>query len=185
MKRGTPGVLILLLIFTPVLNLPSQSLPPDLKSAVTLASSGPDQQLLETMMDYKTVQQMQLEDLYEKKDRIKADLENIKNISRKNASWGSSLIMVSALFLGSYFILHSRSDEAYDTYLDATITDDAIAYREDFQRYDVMSYTCLGFAGAGAGLSIFFFNKSPSQEELQDELLSIEKEIQYLEGELE
>lgn len=167
------------------MDLSAQNLPKDLEAAVTIAQVGSTPLLIETMIDYRGIQQNQLDEAYKKRDQIIVDLNEVKASRRHRAVWSGVMVAVTALCAGSYFYLHDLGNDAYDDYMDATISEDATEYRDTYERYDLMSYTGLGLAGVGAITSIVLFAKIPSQKDLQVQRTTIEGEIQRLEGALE
>ena len=91
----------------------------------------------------------------------------------------------SVLSAGLFGLLSIFSNQAYDDYVAATISADAVDYKEKVQLWDTLSYVSLGTAAVGAGLSAYLFLSKSPIEELNGEYVSLGIEMARLEGELQ
>jgi len=192
MKKQT----VILLLFISIFNLAAQSLPADLKAAVIISESGGNQDLLNTIMNYKKIQkvqqqeqnelqQSQLLDLNKQRDTVSSNILLKKRAVKRRKAAGWTTLITSALAGGAYALFTVLGNESYDDYLDASITADVIDYREQFQMYDILGYVSLGVAGVGAIASVASFLTIPSMDDLNNEYNSLSEEIQLLEGALQ
>jgi len=185
-------IVIIILLFVSIFTLAAQSLPADLDAAVQISISGTNKDLVNTMMDYKNIektnrlsQKKQLAEDYKERDAIKIMIEKrkIDVRNKKIESWG--YLITSAIFGGASAYFAEAGSNAYDNYLDATISSDAVTNRYIFQAYDTLSYVSLGAAGLGTGMSIASFIGTPSLDDLNNKLIAIDKKIEFLEGVLQ
>ncbi len=176
---------IIILLFISAFNLAAQRLPADLDAAVKISRSGFNQDLLDTMMNYKIMQQIQLGMDYDRRDNIIDIIEQTKKTARTRKIVGWTSLVTGVLAGGAYAFFAVSGNEAYDSYLNATITSDAVDYREQFRLYDLLGYVSLGVAGVGAGVSALSFSNTPSLDYLNDKYSALDKKIQFLEGELQ
>ena len=178
-------IAVIVLLFLSAFNLIAQELPADLDAAVKITESGFTRELLNTMMNYKEMQQIQLGIIYDRRDDIIETIERTRRLGKKRKATGWTFLVTSVLAGGAYAFFAVSGNAAYDNYLDATITADAVEYREQFQFYDLLGYVSLGVAGAGAGVSAISFANTPSLDNLNEEYIAIDKKIQSLEGVLQ
>ena len=77
------------IILCAALKLAAQELPPDLQAGVDFAEKGPDKRLLEIMLDYRSVLEAELADLYTERDVLDKRLEVVDKSIRthKILSW--------------------------------------------------------------------------------------------------
>ncbi len=122
-----------------------------------------------------------------KQRRIEID-KKIKEYGRvrKNKNilgWSSAGagVLSSSIFAVFTFL----SNESYGNYQSATITADAVAYKDEFQTYDTISYIALGTALVSTGVSVYSFLSKPSAESLSIEYTSLVIEMARLQGELQ
>ena len=178
-------VAIIVLLFISVFTLSAQRLPADLSAAVKISKSGFNQELLDTMLNYKVMQRTQLEDYYNSKDTFIRIIEKEKRVIKNRKATGWTSLLTSALAGGAYAFFAVSGNEAYENYLNASITEDAVDYREQFELYDLLGYVSLGVIGVGAGVSAISFSNTPSLDNLNNKLIAIDKKIEFLEGVLQ
>ena len=178
-------IAIIVLLLTSAFNLAAQSLPADLQAAVTISESGSSRDLLNTMMNYEDIQQVRLGILYNRRDHVAETIEQMKRAARSRKVVGWTSLVTGVLAGGAYVYFAGLGNDAYDNYLNATITADAVDYKEQFRLYDLLGYVSLGVAGAGALVSADSFLMIPSLDILNNEYSRVDKEIQYLEGALQ
>ena len=178
-------IAITVLLFISIFNLAAQSLPADLKAAVEISESGFNQDLLNTMMNYKEIQQIRLGEIYNRRDEITGNIEQKKRAIRSRKIVGWTSLVTGVLAGGAYVYFAGLGNDAYDNYLNATITTDAVDYKEQFRLYDLLGYISLGVTGTGAGVSVYSFSNIPSLDNLNSEFISFDEEIQLLEGVLQ
>lgn len=128
--------------------------------------------------------QDQLEKLTARKWAIEDKLRQIKRKRRTHSIVGWSCFGTGVASLGISALFYYLSDEAYENYLNATITEDVIRYRDEFLMWDTMTYTAWGVGGVGVGVSIILWANSPNPKEYRAELVEIQSRIDKLEGEL-
>lgn len=181
MKKVIIILYIQVLLFIPVSNVVAQSLPNDLDAAVKMSTSGFNTNYSNTMMNYKVAQKNQLKKTYNRKDEIILTIKQKKKDSKniKGVGWTSLLVTAITSGICGYFVV--SGNEAYKNYMNATITADAVNYREQFQIYDQRKYVSLGIAGIGAMVSVISFSNIPSIDKLDTQLTYINKKIESLE----
>jgi hypothetical protein len=74
------------------------------------------------------------------------------------------------------------AEESYNEYMDATLTSQAVTYREEFETYDILSYISIGAGGVGISLSTILFATRPKPDEYRERLDNIERQITTLKG---
>ncbi len=74
------------------------------------------------------------------------------------------------------------AEESYNEYMGATVTDSIIAFRQEFQTFDVLSYVSIGAGGVGLGLSALLFAAAPQPRKYREQLVDIRQKINELEG---
>ena len=178
MRKVTIPVLYLIFTF----NLAAQSLPDDLRAAVKISESGSSRELLNTMSNFKETQRLRLGEFYKERDKISADIVQKRKAVKNHKTAGLISLAAGALAGGAFIYFAVLGNEAYDNYQNSIITADAVDYREEFQRWDFLSYVSLGVVGAGAGLSALAFSTTPSMDSLNNEYTALDKEIRNLEG---
>ena len=137
------------------------------------------------MMNYKEIQQAQLGDIYIRRDEITEIIEQKKRAAKSRKIIGWTSLIASALAGGAYVYFAGLGNDAYDNYLNATITADAVDYKEQFRQYDLLGYVSLGVASAGAVVSAVSFSIIPSLDDLYNGYEALREEIQLLEGVLQ
>jgi len=178
-------VAIIVLLFVSAVTLSAQKLPADLDAAVKIPESGFNQELLDTMLNYKVMQQVQLGMDYDHRDDIIKTIEQKKRVIKNRKATGWTSFLTSVLAGGAYAFLAVSGNEAYDNYLNASVTDEAVDYREQFELYDLLGYVSLGVVGVGAGVSAISFSNTPSLDNLNSKLIAVDKKIEFLEGVLQ
>lgn len=120
----------------------------------------------------------------QRRKEIDYKIREYNHISKNKNILGWSTAGVSVLSTGLFGLFTFLSNESYDNYQAATITADAVAYKDEFQTYDTISYIALGAGLLGAGVSAYSFMSKPSVESLSIEYTSLGIEMARLEGEL-
>ncbi len=128
---------------------------------------------------------IRLAEINQRRTEIDSNIKEYDRISKNKNILGWSSAGASALSTCLFGIFFFLSDESYDNYQSATITADAVAYKDEFQTYDTISYIALGAGLVGAGVSAYSFMSKPSAESLSIEYTSLGIEMARLEGELQ
>ena len=126
-----------------------------------------------------------LKDVKSRREEIEEEIKRLNKVEHNKTigawvSTGSSVL--SAGLFGLFSVL---SNSAYDNYLSATISANAVEYKNKVQLWDTLKYVSLGTAAAGAGLSAYLFLSKSPIEELNSEYISLGIELARLEGELQ
>ena len=77
------------------------------------------------------------------------------------------------------------ADDSYTKYLNATVTADAVKYKQQFQMWDTGVYIAAGTGALSLGISAVLWIARPAKDEYQDEMISLTERIAELEGELQ
>ena len=120
----------------------------------------------------------------QRRKEINYKINEYQRISKNKNIFGWSSAGVSIISTGVFGIFTFLSSESYNNYQSATITADAVAFKDEFQTYDTISYIALGAGLVSAGVSAYFFMSKPSVENLSIEYVSLGIEMARLEGEL-
>ena len=128
---------------------------------------------------------IRLEEIRTRRTEIEDEIVRLNHVKDKKhiggwVSAGSSVLSASLFGLFSIF-----GNSAYDDYMAATITADAVEYKDKFQLWDTLSYVSLGTSVATAGLSAYLFLSKSNIEGLNQEYVSLGIEMARLEGELQ
>jgi hypothetical protein len=120
-----------------------------------------------------------------RRHEIEAEIARINRMNGNKDIGGWISAGTGVISAGLFGLFSAFSNSAYDDYVTATITADAVEYKEKVQLWDTLSYISLGTATAGAGLSAYLFLSKSHIEELNREYVSLGIEMARLEGELQ
>jgi len=116
------------------------------------------------------------------KGRLEQEVEGIKSKRKRRSLWAWISLGAGVGACGFAGYSWYASDVTYNNYLNATLTEDVLRYRDEVKRWDTITYISGGIGIVGLGFSAVLWLTSPKVDRNKiDAIKKLEAEIQGLE----
>ena len=154
-----------------------------MQAGADVTEEGPAQGQLEEMLDYRSVLEAEVADLYGELNALKIRLNAVdKRIRTKRIlSWIMIPLGLVTTGTGIYFL--TAAEKNYQSYRNSDSIDSA-GYRETTELYDQLGYSLLGSGLAVGGAGAVFALTTPDRSKLEEDREMLRTRIEKLEEQL-